>query len=124
MQRFKDRILEGNEDKTSVIWFHKWLITTTNDDLTSVYILSDDEKELKLLTNERKLLLGNISIQQVLVNDAAIVLIEQRKLKIESHISIIISMFTLRKAKVLAEYGYTVATRPHPCCADWNQTRN
>ena len=73
MQRFKDRILEGNEDKTSVIWFHKWLITTTNDDLTSVYILSDDEKELKLLTNERKLLLGKNSIQQVLVNYAFLV---------------------------------------------------
>ena len=40
------------------------------------------------------------------------------------HISIIISMFTLIKAKVLAEYGSTAAYRPHPCCADWNETRN
>ena len=71
-----------------------------------------------------KILLGKISIHQVLVKDTDIVLIEQRKLKIESHISIIISILTLRKAKVLAEYGSTAANRPHPCCADWNETRN
>ena len=38
----KDRKLEGAEAKTNIIRFHKWLITTTNDDLLLIYILSDD----------------------------------------------------------------------------------
>ena len=67
--------------KTTIIWFHKRLITITNDDLPSIDILSGDEKELKLLTNEIKLLPGKTYIQQVLVNDAAILPIEKRKLK-------------------------------------------
>ena len=80
VQRSKDRILEGTEAKTSVIQFHKWLVTTKNDDLPSIDILSDDKKELKLLINERKIILEKIGIQQVLVNDSAIVPIEQHKL--------------------------------------------
>ena len=82
MQRLKYCILEVTEAKTSVIPFHKWLITTTNDDLLSIDILSDNEKELKIQTNKRKLLLGKITIKQVLGNDAAVVPIEQRKLEI------------------------------------------
>ena len=80
VQRLKYRILEVTETNTSVIWFHKWLVTNTNDDLPSIDILSDDEKELKLLINERKIILEKIGIQQVLVNDSAIVPIEQHKL--------------------------------------------
>ena len=38
--------------------------------------------------------------------------IEQRKLEIESRISIIISMFTRRKTEVLAEYEYNATTHP------------
>ena len=53
-----------------------------NDDLPSIDILSDDEKELKVLKNERNILLGKSSIQQVLVNDSAIVPIKQCKLEI------------------------------------------
>ena len=57
-------------------------------------------------------------------SDAAIVTIEQRKIEIKSWISIIISMFTQRKAEVLAEYGSTTATQLRTCCADWNETRD
>ena len=84
VQRSKDRILEGTEAKTSVIQFHKWLVTTKNDDLPSIDILSGDEKEFKLLSNERKLLLGKKYIQQVLGNYAAIVPIEKGKLKFKT----------------------------------------
>ena len=62
VQRLKDRILEGTEAGKSVIRCHKWLINTTNDDFPSIDILSDDKKELKLLTNEMKTLLGKIAI--------------------------------------------------------------
>ena len=31
-------------------------------------------------------------------------------------------MFTRRKYELLAEYGSTKATHPHPCCAYWNET--
>ena len=124
VQHLKDLILEGTEAKTRVIGFHKRLITTTNDEWPSIDILSDDDKYLKIIINERKLLLGKIAIQQVLGNDAAIVPIEQRKLEIESRISIIISMFTQIKADVLAECWSTAATQPNPYCADWNKTHN
>ena len=80
LQRLKDRVLEGTEAETGIMRFYKWLITTTNFDFPSVNILNDDEKELKLITNERKLLLIKIAIQQVLGNDAAILLIEQLEL--------------------------------------------
>ena len=113
MQRLKDRIIQGIEAETSVIQCHKWLINTTNYDLPLIDILSDDKKELKLLTNEMKILLGKISIHQVLVNDTTIVPIEEQKLEIESRILIIISMFTPRKYEVLAEYGSTAATCTH-----------
>ena len=63
MQYLKDRILEGTESNTSVIQFHKWLVNTTNDDLPSIDILRDDEKYVKLLTNERKLILGKFAIE-------------------------------------------------------------
>ena len=79
VQFFKDSILEGTESRTSVIRFHKWLITTTNDDLPWIYILSDDEKSQN--TNKwKEANPGEITIQQVLVNYASISPIEQLNL--------------------------------------------
>ena len=42
----------GTKAKTKVIIFHKWLITTMNDDLPPVEIIHicDKEKELKIFT--------------------------------------------------------------------------
>ena len=122
VQHLNECIVAGTEAETTVIRFHKWLITTMNDDLPSIDDLSENEKKLKELVKERKLLLGKIAIQQVLGNDAP--MLEQSKVEIENQISSIMSTFAMKKAQVLSDYGSTPVSHPHPCAADWNETRN
>ena len=55
-----DRVEAGIEAEIEVIRFHKWIITTMNDDFLSVEELNvcADEEELKGLTSNLKLVLG------------------------------------------------------------------
>ena len=119
-----DRVTAGIEAETKVIRFHKWIITTMNDDFPSVETLNvcADEQQLKTLTRNLKLLLGQIAIKIALEADHQELLLQKEEL--QSQVSALHGMMARKKREVEAEHGNIPVAVPHPCCADWNNTRN
>ena len=115
----------GIAAETKVIRFHKWLVTTMNDNYPQIDTTNrDNELRFDNLSKQLRRCHAEIAIQNALKHDTNVIRLRENETILTDKLNTISKRFDAALAESEVTVRNVPFVDPHPCAANWEQVRN